>query len=131
MTLLTKFFYVLGITAGIAVAQTEDLDMHNKGFTNLTQAGKLFTVTADPKDTIFEIFVSGKDAAKIDFDKTQVQAEYGFGSEKKTVILSKGTDEETGKTVYLLKKRKGGYNNLNLNIRSGGQSESVTFQKLR
>jgi len=111
-------------------SQTVDLDMQNKGFDNLSQAGKLFTVSVEPKDSIFQFFVSGVEAAEIDFDSTQVQAEYGLGKNKKTVVLKRVKDPETGQTYFTLKKRSQGYKNLNLNIQSGDNSDKVKFERL-
>ena len=114
----------------LCFAQTEDLDGQNKGFTNLTQAGQLFTITADPNDTLFKFFVSGKEAAKVDFNKTEVVAEYGLEGSKTTVVLTKVKDKN-GETYFTLQKPKEQLTDLNLEIQSGDQSEKISFPKLK
>ncbi|MEO0334877.1 MAG: hypothetical protein AAF202_00675 [Pseudomonadota bacterium] len=129
MSLLSRVLVLLFLSP-LALAQTEDLDGHNKGFTNLTQAGKLFTVTADPQDTLFRFFVSGKEAAKVDFNKTEVVAEYGLGEDKTTVVLTKVKDK-SGETFFTLDKPKGDLKDLNLEVQSGDRSEKINFPKLK
>ena len=127
--MLIKTLLSLGLS-GFLFAQTEDLDMTNKGFNNLTQAGKLFQVTADPKDSIFRFFVSGNESAKVDFNKTEITAEYGLGDKKTKVVLTKVKDKD-GETYFTLEKPKDQMQDLNLEIKSGDQSEKISFPKLK
>jgi hypothetical protein len=129
MILLSRLiaFFLL---SSFAFGQTENLDADNKGFTNLTHAGKLFQVTADPSDAVFNFFVVGKEAAKIDFNKTEVIAEYGLGDDKTTVVLTKVKDAN-GETHFELEKPKGEFKDFNLEIQSGDRSEKIAFPELK
>lgn len=118
------FAALIGLSINL-FAQTEDLDANQKGFTNTTQAGKLFQLKVHPTDKHLHLFVTGVTAGELKLDDATIEASIGTGNAKKTFFAEKTQDPKTGKFFYKLKKQ--GTEPLNLKIQSEGKSENFTF----
>lgn len=108
-----------------AIGQTEDLDASQKGFSNLTQAGKLFQVEVRPADKHLHLFLSGVSSGEVKLNEATVEASIGVGEGRKTIVAKKTKDPKTGRFYYKIKKQ--GKKPFKLKIRSGDLSEELSF----
>ncbi len=108
-----------------AVGQTEDLDANQKGFSHLTQSGKLFQVEIKPTDKHLHLFLTGVSAGALRFDETTVEASIGLGDAKRTFLAEKTKDPKTGQHYYKIRKHE--KKPFQLKIQSGDQSEVLNF----
>lgn len=108
-----------------AIGQTEDLDANQKGFSNLTQAGKLFQVEIKPTEKDLQLFLTGVGVGGVQIKDATVEASIGSGDNQTTYYAQKVKDPKSGRFFYKLKKR--GKKPLRLKIRSGDNTEDFSF----
>lgn len=120
-------FLIFIFSAGLALAQTEDLDAKQKGFLDLTQSGKIFQVQLRPKAKDLHVFVTGIEAAAVKMEDSTIEATIGVGNQARKVIAEKVKDPETGKTYYRLANTQNTTEPLKLKIQSGDSQESFNF----
>ena len=88
MRLLSVFLalFVSAVVGFTASAQNPKGDappeLHRKGFQQLEQSGKLFTVRLQPKDKELRLFVVGNEAARIDLEEFTVHAKWIRGEKE-------------------------------------------------
>jgi hypothetical protein len=109
------------------LAQKEDLDAKQKGFSNLTQSGKIFQVEVRPADKDLHVFITGQEAASIKLEDSVVEATLGSGPNAKKYIAQKVKDAETGRFYYRIQNAPEATAPLKLQIQSGDNKENFTF----
>lgn len=119
--------WILIFSSALALAQTEDLDARQKGFSDLTQSGKIFQVQLRPNAKDLHVFVTGIEAASVKVDDSQIEATLGVGSRARKVTAEKVQDPVTGKTYYRLHNTQSNNEPLKLKVQSGEVQESFNF----
>ncbi len=112
-----------------AFAQTEDPDMKQKGFENVSQAGKLFSLDLEREDSLLKLMITGKRAGSVQIKESDIEIMYGIKNQKR-LMVKRETDPKTGKVYFRIQTEEPTLENLNIRIRSSGEEESFNIPRL-
>ena len=114
-----------------ASAQKEDPDRKQKGFTDLSNSGKLISMVIEPAGNQLKIYLTGKKTAQIKMHEAVVEASYFVGGQQKTLVVQRQTDAKSRKSFYLIDKFDANMKDLKINVKAGDHKESFDLPDLK
>jgi hypothetical protein len=112
-------------------AQTYDADAHQKGFSTLTQSGKMLNLVITPKSNSVRLDVVGREAAGLHLDDGAVFVSYGADKNKRQINVVRLKDSKTGKEYYEFDRPSTPLLNLQIDVKSKAAKEKFIVPHLK